>query len=131
MAKKPQSFKVDTKKNIIVLYTNVKADESEQFLIDFYLNKGFMPRMEEKKKGKTVEEMKKDLNKKELDNFEKLYQEKNGFHNACKYYNACMKANKMRKDLNEEQIKEFDRLFFEKDGYDKAFEYYNKCMKAE
>ncbi len=94
MAKKPQSFKVDTKKNIIVLYTNVKADESEQFLIDFYLNKGFMPRMEEKKKGKTVEAMRSDLNEEQLKEFNRLYAEKNGFHSACKYYNECMKKKK-------------------------------------
>lgn len=104
MAKKPQSFKVDSKKKIIILYTNVDKVEAEQFLIDYYLQNGFTPKLEEKKKGKTVDEMRKDMenDKKALDNFNAMYSNKDkeaiakkkaGFHAACKYYNEWKSDN--------------------------------------
>ena len=107
MAKKPQSFKVDSKKKIIILYTNVDKVEAEQFLIDYYLQNGYTPKLEEKKKGKTVDEMRKDMenDKAALDIFNAKYhntdkeavaKKEGGFHAACKYYNDW-KSGKLKK----------------------------------
>jgi hypothetical protein len=88
MAKKPQSFKVDNDKKIIVVYDNVEQTNGEKALVELYLKQGYLPKIEEKKKGKTVAEMLEELkaNEEVLAQFEKAYAEKGGFHKACKIY---------------------------------------------
>ena len=41
MAKKPQSFKLDEKRKVIILYSNVRI-EAENDLINFYLDKSYL-----------------------------------------------------------------------------------------
>lgn len=95
MAKKAESFKVNAEKRTITLYTNVEQTTAEKTLIEIYLNQGYTPLFEEKKKGKSVEEMKKELKGTDkLAEFEKAYAEKNGFFKACKIYNAWKKDQK-------------------------------------
>lgn len=102
MAKKIQSFRIDEKKKAIIIYTNVEPIAAEETVKTFYLNKGYMPLLEEKKKGITVEEMreemKDDINA--LEEFNKLYtckdkkkieEKKAGFHAACKFFNKWSK----------------------------------------
>lgn len=95
MAKKAESFKVNAEKRTITLYTNVEQTTAEKTLIEIYLNQGYTPLFEEKKKGKSVEEMKKELKGTDkLVEFENAYKEKNGFFKACKIYNAWKKDQK-------------------------------------
>lgn len=105
MAKKTQSFRIDEKKKVIVVYTNVETNAAEESLKAFYLNNGYKPLLEEKKKGITVKEMQKKLqaDEKALAEFNELYNckdkqalenKKGGFHAACKYYNEWLKKNK-------------------------------------
>jgi hypothetical protein len=93
MAKKPQSFKLDSKAKTITLYTNVEQNETEKALIEFYLMQGYTPLFEAKKKGVSVADMRKALAEDEtkLEEFNKLYKEKNGFHDACRVYTEFMK----------------------------------------
>ena len=95
MAKQAKSFKLNADKQTITLYTNVEQSAAEKTLIEFYLNKGYTPLFDEKKKGKSVDEMRKEMKGTDaLTQFEKAYAEKNGFFNACKIYNAWKKENK-------------------------------------
>lgn len=105
MAKKVQSFKIDEKKKAIIIYTNVESTAAEESLKLFYLNNGYKPLVDEKKKGITVDEMIEHLQEDEeaLKKFEELYsckdktaikEKKAGFHAACKFYNAWKKENK-------------------------------------
>lgn len=95
MAKRAESFKVNAKKKTITFYTNVDQTDAEKTLIGFYLNEGYTPLFEEKKKGITVEEMRKELKGTDkLVEFENAYKEKNGFFKACKIYNAWKKEQK-------------------------------------
>lgn len=103
MAKKAESFKLGKRKtkngeiDVIILYTNVEPNQPEKVLIDHYLDKGFEPMFEEKKAGKKVEEMKKELKENDeeaFNKFEEIYSQKNGFFDACKYYNKWKKAKK-------------------------------------
>ena len=98
MAHKAKSFKLDQKKNVIVIYTNVEVS-AEKPLIDYYLNAGFTPMFEDKKPSKTVEEMKKELkaDANALKAFEDAYKEKDGgFFKACKIYSTWKKDNKKK-----------------------------------
>lgn len=100
MAKKAESFKLNTTKKTITLYTNVEQTSAEKTLIEFYLNQGFIPMFEEKKKGKTVDEMRKELTDKDTDKlseFEKAYKEEKGFFKACKIYNTWKKDQNTKK----------------------------------
>jgi hypothetical protein len=95
MASKPKSFRVDEKKQTIVLYTNVERPKAEDMLVQFYLKQGFKALVEEKKKGKTVSQMKKEMKGTEaLKEFEKAYESEGGFFEACKIYNKWKKENK-------------------------------------
>lgn len=96
MAKKAQSFKVDNKKKVIVIYNNVEQTDGERTVIEFYLKQGYTPKFDDKAKSKTVAEMKAELEQDEeaLANFKNAYAEKNGFHNACKIYTDWVKAQK-------------------------------------
>lgn len=99
MAHKPESFRIDEKKKVIVLYTNETQSDAEKTLIQSYLMGGYTPKMEEKKPAKTVAEMKKELSADEnaLKEFEAIYKSKakgKGFFGACKYYGEWAKKNK-------------------------------------
>lgn len=98
MAKKAESFKVNAEEKTIIIYDNVKQTTAEKTLVEFYLTQGFTPLFEKKKKGITVAEMRKDLKGTDtLVEFERLYKSKKdgeGFHSACKLYNAWKKENK-------------------------------------
>lgn len=95
MAKKAESFKVNADKREITLFTNVEQTTAEKTLIEIYLNQGYTPKFEEKKKGITVAEMRKELKGTDkLVEFENAYKEKNGFFKACKIYNAWKKDQK-------------------------------------
>lgn len=107
MARKPQSFKLNEKKKIIILYTNVRI-EAENDLINFYLDRGYAPMYEEKKDTVKVEDMRKAMkdDKEALDKFNAIYEKKvgkdaskeekknSGFFGACKFYNEWKKAPK-------------------------------------
>ena len=95
---KVKSFKLNEKEKTITIFTNIEQSLAEKNLIEFYLNKGFIPFVEEKKKGITVDEMRKELaGTEELKEFNRLYKSKEkgeGFHSACKVYNKWKKENK-------------------------------------
>ena len=100
MAKKPQSFKIVEKdgNKFIVIYTNVEQTEGEKSLIEYYLKNGYAPMTDTKKKGKTVKEMRAELESADADllaKFNEAYKTKEkGFHEACKIYTAWKKNNK-------------------------------------
>lgn len=116
MAKNAQSFKVDSKKKVIVIYNNVEQAEGEKTVIEFYLKQGYTPKFQDKAKSKTVAEMRKELEKNDkeaLKRFDEAYAKKeeikdgnkvkvNGFHEACKVYNDWVKANKKAKSAEAE-----------------------------
>lgn len=106
MAKKPQTFRIIPEDKIIVIYTNCTEQEkqAEKELRLFYLNAGYQVKLEEKKKGKSVDEMRAELKKKDeaaLKEFNRIYELKltkdkeedkeRGFFGACKYYNEWKK----------------------------------------
>lgn len=109
MAHKAESFRLvkKTSKNVIVLYTNVEPNPAEQMLIDRYLNMGYEPMFEEKKAGKSVEDMRKELatDKEALAKFEEAYSKKSGFFDACKVYNAWKKAEAKKAEAEAEAEK--------------------------
>lgn len=94
MARKPQSFKLNEAKKIIILYTNIRID-AENDLINFYLDRGYAPMYEEKKPSVKVADMRKAMkgDKEALDKFEEAYKQKNGFFEACKIYAEWKKNN--------------------------------------
>lgn len=100
MAKKAESFKVNAEEKTIIIYSNVEQTTAEKSLIEFYLTQNYTPLFEKKKKGITVEEMRKELKGTDkLAEFERLYKSKKegeGFHSACKLYNAWKKENKKK-----------------------------------
>lgn len=103
MARKAESFKLEEKKKTIILYTNVEQNPAEKSLIDFYLSSGYLPKFAEKKAGKSIADMKKELkaDKETLEKFEAVYKDKdnkNAFFDACKIYNNWVKENKKDKD---------------------------------
>lgn len=107
MAKKPQSFKLDEKRKVIILYSNVRI-EAENDLINFYLDRGYKPMYEVKKAPTKIEDMRKELeaDKEALAKFEEIYKTKVskdaskeekkrvGFFGACKYYTDWKKKQK-------------------------------------
>lgn len=114
MAKKFESFRLDEKKHAIILYTNAAPSviEEEKPLRDYYLNNGWFPMKEEKKKT-TVEMMRSHFenDKEALAEFNRLYalkeneitevgkngKKKTGFHLAAKYHADYVKAHKQKK----------------------------------
>lgn len=113
MAHKPQSYRVEVKKNkkgeikkILVLYEakegypEIIPSPAEQKQIDRFIADGYEVRFETKNPGKTVAEMREELNAdaKALAEFNKLYaikdKENPGFHQASKFYNEWKKAHK-------------------------------------
>ena len=98
MAHKPKSFKLNEKKKVIILYSNVRLPE-ETDLNNFYLSNGYTPMYEEKKATKTVKEMEAELKKNDAEAYAKFleaYKEKNGFFNACKIYSDWKKNSKKK-----------------------------------
>lgn len=106
MASKPTTFRIDNKKKDIIIYTNVEPISAEQNLINFYLTQGYSPKLEEKKKSLTIEDMRKELEADEqiLKAFNEAYDTKTekgkkvafnetGFAKACKIYNDWKKNN--------------------------------------
>lgn len=90
MAMKPKSFRLPKGKKEIVLYSNVEQSEAEKGLIKFYLESGYTPKIEVKKKTKTIVDIRKELEKdnEALTEFNKIYKAKDGgFFKAMKYYN--------------------------------------------
>ena len=84
MARTVKGFRVDTKRKVVVLYTNMKRTV-EQYFEDW--------------KNALVEMMKKELKGKDkaaFDEFVKLYETNDdeglGFHKACKYYSDWKKS---------------------------------------
>lgn len=114
MAKKPQSFRLDEKRKVIVLYSNVRI-EAENDLINFYLDRGYKPMYEEKKPTTKIEDMRKELKDDEeaLAKFNEIYgtkvkkdaskEEKKsvGFFGACKYYTDWKKKQKEKAETAE------------------------------
>lgn len=110
MAKKTLSFKVNLEKKEIILYSNIQSSEAEKTLIEYYLNRDFTPKIKEKKKGETVEEMRKALkkDKEALEKFNNIYskkenytytkkgkeESKEGYFGACAFYQEWKKNNK-------------------------------------
>ena len=100
MARKAETFKVNTEKKTITIYTNVKAVEAETITIRFYLEQGYTPLYEEKKATKTVKEMEAELKKNDAEAYAKFieaYKQTNGFFNACKIYSDWKKNNRKKK----------------------------------
>ena len=97
MAHKPTSFKLDEKKKAIIIYTNVEV-EAEKSLIELYLKSGYAPMFSEKKSSKTVKDMRKELSADEeaLKKFNEIYEQKNGFFDACKFYSNWKKEQKTK-----------------------------------
>lgn len=114
MARKANSFKVNDKEREIIIYSNVEQPPVESNLVAFYLTNGYKPKFEEKKKGKTVSEMRaelKVLGDDKLAEFNRLYKikadkkdknSKSGFHLACKYYNSVLKDIKNKENSETE-----------------------------
>ena len=115
MARKYESFKLDDKRNAIIIYTNVDAKtvEEEKEIRMFYLNQGRIPMKEEKKAPVTIAQMRSDFgeDKEALAEFNRLYSlkpdevteigkngnKKTGFHLAAKYHADYLKAHKPEK----------------------------------
>ena len=139
MASKPQSFKLDTKKKTITIYTNVEQNAQEKYLIELYLKDGYSVLIGEKK-TKSVDDMRAEMNKDKtaLAEFNKLYEDKDkgGFFEACKYYSNWKKekaVEKMRKEMDgSAELAEFDKAYAgdEKQGYAQARKIYLAWKKA-
>ena len=120
MAHKAISFKVDDNKKVIILYSNVEAPAGEKVLIEFYLNKGYIPKFEEKKDGVSVKGMRSKLakDKEALNKFNEIYDTKAtdettdeekkeiGFFGACKFFNEWSKEQKNKKKQKQENTDE-------------------------
>ena len=100
MARNADSFRLVKAKKIIVLYTNETPSPAEETLIKFYLSAGYTPKMEEKKPGIKIKEMRKKLEVEAPDvlkAFNEAYDKKDdkkAFFNACKIYSDWEKAKK-------------------------------------
>lgn len=109
MAHSPKSFKLDTKKKQIILYTNIRI-EAEVDLINYYLSQGYEPKYDVKKPPLKVEDMRKAMkdDAEALAEFNRIYaikvdkdasqeEKKNsGFFGACKFYTKWAKENKKK-----------------------------------
>lgn len=131
MAKKnvPESFVIDEKKKIIMLYKDVIATETEKYLIEIYLKNGYSPRIADKPQKEGIPEMEKTLSqydKKHGTNYANIFsgiyrptekggdtyeysypvgkeaEQTSGFFGAIAFYNAWKKA---QKDDEKESVK--------------------------
>lgn len=109
MARKADSFRLVEKQKVIVLYTNETPTPAEETLIKFYLSAGYTPKMEEKKPGIKIKEMRKKLEAEApevLAQFNEAYGkkgDKKAFFNACKIYSDWEKAKKNQPEAEAEE----------------------------
>lgn len=109
MARNASSFRLIKDKKIIVIYSNEVPSPAEETLIKFYLGSGYTPKMEEKKPGIKIAEMRKKLEKEAPDVLAKFNEaygkkgDKKAFFNACKIYSDWEKAQKAKAEEAEEQ----------------------------
>lgn len=103
MAHKAESYKVDDKKETIILYTNIEPNAAEQRMIDRFVDKGFEVKFAEKKPTLTVEQMREALAGDEatLKAFNDAYATKgkgkeSGLFVACKIFNEWKKEQKKK-----------------------------------
>ena len=108
MARNASSFRLIKDKKVIVIYSNEVPSPAEETLIKFYLGDGYTPKMEEKKPGIKIKEMRKKLEKDApdvLEKFNKAYnnkEDKKAFFNACKVYSDWEKAQKNKPEAEEQ-----------------------------
>lgn len=144
MAHKADSFKLNTKKKAIILYTNITPSPAEQMAIDSYLKQGFTVLFEEKKTV-SVADMRKALKESKcgpvLELFNDAYNKKtdtsnfkeSGFYAACAIYNNHMKYMKMREALKEkpEALEELEKAYNNGTGFGAACEVYKKHTESK
>lgn len=102
MARQVKGYRVDTKKKVVILYTNIKRTSADELVIGTYINNGYKIKTEEKV---TVEMMKKELKKADetaFNEFVKLYETNEeggalGFHRACQFYTKWKKEQEKKK----------------------------------
>lgn len=139
MAKKAETFKIEEKKKAIIIYTNVEPIAAEESIKMIYINSGYKPFFEEKKKGITIEEMREELkkDKEALAQFNEKYNSEKGFHVACKYYNEWKqncKVAEIREKLKDDEkaLAEFNEIYNndkDKKSYSTALKYFKKWEK--
>lgn len=103
MARQVKGYRVDTKKKVVILFTNIKRTKADELIIGTYINNGYKVRTEKKT---TVEMMKKELKEKDktaYEKFVKLYTTNEedgalGFHRACKFYSDWKKEQATKKE---------------------------------
>lgn len=102
MALRSNSFRIvnsKTGKKEIVLYEDVAPNQMEVALITSYLSQGYQPKYENRQKKSEKNPSVKDMMKEMegttyLDEFNKLYKEKDGYFNALNVYSKFKKENK-------------------------------------
>lgn len=102
MALRSNSFRIvnsKTGKKEIVLYEDVAPNQMEVALITSYLSQGYQPKYENRQKksdkNPSVKEMMKEMEGTQyLDEFNKLYKEKDGYFKALNVYSKFKKENK-------------------------------------
>ena len=98
MAKTEKSYRIDKKKKVVVLFSNIKQTDADKMLIDTYVRNGYTLKAEIKITVAMMRaEMKND--KTALDEFNRLYTLNEeggalGFHRACQFYTKWKKENK-------------------------------------
>lgn len=107
MARKSKSYRVDTKKKILIMYSNVKQTSEDKFIINTYIDNGYKLKVEKKT---SIEDMRKALEKdtQALEEFNRLYDLNEeggalGFHRACQFYTKWLKDKKDKKNKKEEK----------------------------
>ena len=114
MARNASSFRLIKDKKVIVIYSNEVPSPAEETLIKFYLGDGYTPKMEEKKPGIKIKEMRKKLEKEAPDvltAFNEAYgkkDDKKAFFNACKIYSDWEKAKKNKAEAEAEEAPEVE-----------------------
>ena len=98
MARKEKGFRIDTKKKVVTLFSNIERTEADEMIIDTYVRNGYKLKVEKKI---TISMMKAELKKDKtaLAEFERLYTLNEeggalGFHRACQFYTKWKKESK-------------------------------------
>lgn len=98
MAKTEKSYRIDKKKKVVVLFSNIDQTDADKMLIDTYVRNGYTLKAQTKTTVAMMRaEMKND--KTALDEFNRLYTLNEeggalGFHRACQFYTKWKKENK-------------------------------------
>lgn len=98
MAKTEKSYRIDKKKKVVVLFSNIEQTDTDKMMIDTYVRNGYTLKAEKKITVAMMRaEMKND--KTALDEFNRLYTLNEeggalGFHRACQFYTKWKKENK-------------------------------------